>query len=121
MKRALATVALTGGLIVVPATAFAQAPPTTVETSVVTETVQRPVTSQVTDTVKKTVTTAEELSTDDDDDDSKAGLWGLLGLLGLLGLAGLAGRRRRDNDGYSGGGTRVSADTTPRGSTSTKP
>ena len=52
---------------------------------------------------------------DDDDDSDKTGLWGLLGLLGLAGLAGL--RRRPEH--HIGTSTRVQADTTPRGSTST--
>lgn len=59
---------------------------------------------------------AEAVGVDDDDDDSdKTGLWGLLGLLGLAGLAGL--RRRPEH--HIGTTTRVQADTTPRGSTST--
>jgi LPXTG-motif cell wall-anchored protein len=49
-------------------------------------------------------------ATEESDDDN--GNMGLIGLAGLLGLAGLAGLKRRDN--------RYDADTTTRGSRSTR-
>lgn len=119
MRRLAATLALCGGLCVVPAVAHAQTtPPVSVENS----TVERSV--PVNSVVNKQVPVTTLVQTDHDDDDSdKTGLWGLLGLLGLLGLAGLARRRNttpdRDAPYRPSGGT-VGADTTPRGSSSSK-
>ena len=95
----------------VPAAALAQEEATPTTLTVENTTVERDVTTQT--------VVSRELDTDDDDDDDddKTGLWGLAGLLGLLGLAGLARKKRDDYTPTTG--TRVQADTTPRGSTST--
>jgi len=117
MRRlAIATIVLASGLAVAtPAEASDNAGPTT--TSIKVTDTAKVVTA--TTVVSGPDTTPPKADTDDDDDDSdKTGLWGLLGLLGLAGLAGL--KRKRDDNYPTGGtgGTRVNADTTPRGSTS---
>ena len=101
MRKALAVAALSGMTLLVPATALAEeaSPPTTSELD------------------EALPGDAPDVLEDNDDDDSdKTGLWGLLGLLGLIGLAGLAGRKR--DTGHTSG-SRISGDTTPRGSSST--
>jgi len=107
MKRLLVLTAF-GVMVPIGAVHAQSTPPTTIE--VETSTVQR----------EATVTTLDvkEVDNDNDDDSDKTGLWGLAGLLGLVGLAGLA-RKRKDDTTYTRG--TVSGDTTPRGSTGTKP
>jgi MYXO-CTERM domain-containing protein len=104
VKRLLALTAL-GVMLPIGAVHAQTSPPTTIDVE--------------TSTVERTVTTLDvkQVDTDDDDDSDKTGLWGLLGLLGLAGLAGL--RKRRDDTTDTTG--TVSGDTTPRGSTGTRP
>jgi carbohydrate-binding DOMON domain-containing protein len=117
MRKPLAGAAVCVALCGAPAVVSAQETTTPTTLTVETSTVEQEVT--VTTLVSSKVTQPEIEGVDTDDDDSdKTGLWGLLGLLGLLGLAGLAGRRKRDDDGGVTTGRAVSADRTPRGSSS---